>query len=170
MNRKVLWSSVLVIGLALVIIPLAISLPSKAAAGQRMLDNFRPIMQPGQVALTATYYDDVFTPLGKIVPMFGQLPPSMQQGFGQMLQQAKVDPAVFSRVPAGLAHYKPLVTTMQGNVDNYASVDSLPSFRLFTWFFVIPGVLIALLALAGLFTEGVRFHVPFHHGARPTPA
>ena len=135
-----------------------------------MLDNFRPIMQPDQVALTATYYYDVFTPLGKVVPMFGQLPPSMQQGFGQMLQQAKVDPAVFARVPAGLAHYKPLVTTMEGNVGNYASVDSLPSFRLFTWFFLIPGALIALLALAGLFSEGVRLHVPFHHGARPTPA
>lgn len=34
MNRKLLWA-VLVIGLALVIAPLAMSLPSKANAGER---------------------------------------------------------------------------------------------------------------------------------------
>jgi hypothetical protein len=39
---------------------------------------------------------------------------------------------------------------MQANVHNYAQVDSLPNFRLFTWFFEIPGVLIVVLALLGL--------------------
>ena len=61
---------------------------------------------------------------------------------------------MFANVPPGLAHYKPLVHVMQANVTNYEKVDSLPSFRLFTWFFVIPGVLLVLLAgwplLAGL--------------------
>src|SRR5690349_20071043 len=139
MKGKVLWSAVLVIGLALIVVPLAISLPSKASAGQRMLDGFRPIMQPDQVATTAMYYNDVFSPLGRLVPMFAWMPASMQQGFGSMLDQAKVDPSIFGQIPAGLAHYKPLVVTMQANVDNYRKVDSLPSFRLFTWFFVAPG-------------------------------
>ena len=53
MNRKVLWA-VLVVGLALVIMPLALGLPGKSAAGQRMLNNFRPIMQPDQVQVTAS--------------------------------------------------------------------------------------------------------------------
>ena len=52
---------------------------------------------------------------------------------------------IFKQVPAGLAWYKPLVTTMQGNVSDFKSVNALPSFRLFTWFFVIPGVLLVLL-------------------------
>src|ERR1700757_1419907 len=68
MNRKLLWA-VLVIGLALVIAPFAIGLPGKAAAGQRMLNGFQPIMQPNQVATTAYFYNDVFTPLGKVTPM-----------------------------------------------------------------------------------------------------
>jgi hypothetical protein len=168
MKSKVLWSAVLAIGLALVVVPLAISLPSKASAGQRMLDEFRPIMQPNQVAATAMYYNDVFTPLGRIVPMFAQMPASMQQGFGSMLQQAKVDPSVFAKIPAGLAHYKPLVTTMQANVDNYRQVDSLPSFRLFTWFFVAPGALLVLLSGFALFGGAIRFHDVRH--IRPTPA
>jgi hypothetical protein len=169
MKSKVLWSAVLAIGLALVIVPLAISLPSKAASGQRMLDGFRPIMQPDQVATTAMYYNDVFTPLGRLVPLFAQMPASMQQGFGSMMQQANVDPAVFGKIPAGLTHYKPLVSTMQANVDNYKSVDSLPSFRLFTWFFVVPGALLVLLSGVALFGDGVRRQLHITH-TRPTPA
>ena len=57
------------------------------------------------------------------------------------------------RCPAGLAHYQPLVTTMQANVDNYKQVNSLPDFRLFTVFFVVPGALLILLAGSGLFGE-----------------
>src|SRR5512132_2594126 len=68
MNRKATWA-VLVIGLALVIVPFAFGLPGKAAAGQRMMTGFQPIMQPDQVATTARYYNDVFVPLGTVTPM-----------------------------------------------------------------------------------------------------
>jgi hypothetical protein len=40
-----LWA-VLVIGVVLIVAPLAISLPSKATSGQKMLDAFHPLMQP----------------------------------------------------------------------------------------------------------------------------
>ena len=78
--------------------------------------------------------------------------------------------SIFQRVPAGLAHYKPLVTTMQANVDNFRQVNSLPDFRLFTWFFVVPGALLVLLAGWGLLGAGLAGRIVFHHGARPTPA
>src|SRR5206468_4215748 len=68
MNRKLLWA-VFAMGLALVIAPLALGLPGKTAAGQRMLNGFQPIMQPDQVATTARYYNQVFVPLGKVTPM-----------------------------------------------------------------------------------------------------
>src|SRR5712691_1437037 len=68
MNRKVLWA-VLAIGLALVIAPLAMGMPAKAAAGQRMMSGFQPIMQPDQVKTTAYYYNQVFVPLGTVTPM-----------------------------------------------------------------------------------------------------
>ena len=51
------------------IAPLALGLPGKAAAGQRMMSGFQPIMQPDQVATTARYYNDVFVPLGTVTPM-----------------------------------------------------------------------------------------------------
>jgi hypothetical protein len=42
-----------------------------------------------------------------------------------------------------------LLDTIQANAGNYRAVAALPSFRLFPWFFVVPGLLVALLALAG---------------------
>jgi hypothetical protein len=184
MNRKLLWA-VLAIGLALVIAPLAMGLPGKAAAGQRMLDGFQPIMQPDQVKTTAYYYDDVFVPLGRVTPMLSasnvhRLQASMEslpmqspamRTFGGLMGVMERNVGVFAQVPAGLAHYKPLVTTMQANVGDFAQVNSLPDFRLFTWFFVVPGALLVLLAGFGLFGRPLSAGFPFHHHrARPTPA
>jgi hypothetical protein len=221
MNRKVLWG-VLAIGLVLVITPFALSLPSKASAGERMMTGFQPIMQPDQVGTTARYYNDVFVPLGSVTPMmsaenvakfqaylkgFGgmqtdaaklvpllaqamnmtpaqvqammatQLPsmaamlqslPQMQRDFGGLLGTMQQNVGIFSQVPAGLDHYQPLVSTMQANVDNYEQVSSLPDFRLFTVFFIVPGLLLILLAGFGLY--GDRVVETFHHRAHPTPA
>ncbi len=77
---------------------------------------------------------------------------------------------IFSQVPAGLKHYQPLVTTMQANVDNYKQVNSLPDFRLFSVFFIVPGALLILLAGIGLLPAGAGRKIAFHHRARPTPA
>jgi len=94
--------------------------------------------------------------------------PTMQKDFASLIGLMSANTAVFAQVPAGLDWYQPLVTTMQANVADYKSVNSLPSFRLFTWFFVIPGVLLALLAGWGLWGDRLA-HIRLH-GAHPTPA
>ena len=168
--RAVLWS-VLAIGVALIVMPFAISLPGKASAGQRMINGFHPIMQPANVGTTVDYYNKTFVPLRPVSVLGNQLipeapkliatlskqlhmPPSQVQQFlgsqfpatAKLLQGLPKLQPVFTRVPPGLDHYLPLVTTMRANVDNYSKIDSLPDFRLFTWFFVVPGVLLAGLA------------------------
>ena len=56
-NRKLLFFwPVLIIGIALIVMPFAMSMPSKAGAGQDMLDNFRPIMQPDNVVSRRRQY------------------------------------------------------------------------------------------------------------------
>lgn len=204
MNRKVLWG-VLVIGVALLIAPFALSMPSKTAAGERMMSDFQPIMQPGQVKTTAYYYNSVFTPLGRVVPAMSaqnvakferyvaglrsaritpaqmqqlqaQFPqiaqmfrgmPVMLSDFQQLIGMMKANERIFAQVPGGLRHYKPLVTAMQGNVNDFKQVNSLPSFRLFTWFFVVPGALLVLLASVGLWWPTLEPRP--RHTARPTP-
>jgi hypothetical protein len=203
MYRKLLWAF-LAVGIALFALPLAISMPGKASAGEKMMQNFQPIMQPDQVRTTVRYYDEVFVPLGKVAPalnaqtvtkfqgylqgmggmqaegqklmaamaaqngmtlpqmqaymakeypsMTGLLQnmPAMQKDFGGLMTMMKQNTDVFAQVPAGLAHYKPLVQTMDTNVGNYDKVSSLPDFNLFTVFFMVPGALLALLATFGL--------------------
>ena len=77
--------------------------------------------------------------------------PQMQQDFGQLLGLMDANVAIFEQVPAGLDHYKPLVDTMEAEVENYDKVASLPNFTLFTWFFVVPGVLLVAMAAFALF-------------------
>jgi hypothetical protein len=203
MSRKLLWAF-LVIGVVLFTLPLVISMPGKAGAGETMMQNFQPIMQPAQVQTTVRYYNDVFVPLGKVAPAFNdgtvatfdgylkamaampaegeklmgslaqqygmtpaelqtvmaaeypaltgllQTMPQLQQDFGGLLTLMKQNTAVFAEVPAGLAHYKPLVNTMEANVGNYDQVSSLPNFNLFTVFFMVPGALLVVLAAYGL--------------------
>jgi hypothetical protein len=179
-TKSMFFWPILVIGVALIAMPFAMSMPGKAGAGQSMLDNFRPIMQPAQVQKTADYYYKTFVNLRPIAEAGPQLASESPKLIAALAQQLKMTPAqvgeflgsqfpamaglignipklvpVFANVPPGLDHYKPLVDVMQTNVTNYQKVDSLPSFRLFTWFFVIPGALLVLLAGVPLLT-GMR--------------
>ena len=52
--------------------------------------------------------------------------------------------------PTIVVDFNPMVATMSDNVDNYDAVAALPSFDLFPWFFVIPGALVAILALVAM--------------------
>jgi hypothetical protein len=203
MVRKLLWA-VGIVGALLIVAPFAIGLPDRAAGGEKMMVAFEPIMEKDNVEKTATYYYDVFVPLGEVVPAMSQenidtfkgyvagftalgvdaenmVPalaaamgmteeqvqgfldqefpamsqtlqalPQMETDFSNLVGLMDSNVAVFEQVPAGLTHYEPLVTTMTSQRTNYDKVAGLPDFRLFTWFFVVPGTLLVLLSAAGL--------------------
>jgi hypothetical protein len=77
--------------------------------------------------------------------LFGADCPAMTKPLGSFPRLLPV----LANVPPGLDTYTPLLTTMQDNVGNYAPVDSLPNMNLFTWFFVVPGVMLVLTAANG---------------------
>lgn len=64
--------------------------------------------------------------------------PQMARDFDGLLGVMSANVDIFQKVPPGLDHYKPLVTTMQRNVGTYHSVDALPRMSLFPWFFIVP--------------------------------
>lgn len=169
-----------------------------------MIDAFGPIMDQDNIDITATYYYEVFVPVGDVVPamtqenidrfngyldgstalcvdaentapasaavmqmpegnvyafMGEQFPamtdmleslPEMQIDFAGLLGLMGSNVAIFQQVPAGFGHYEPLVTTMQAEISIYNKVSSLPDFRIFTWFLVIPGVILTGIAVAAL--------------------
>ncbi|MGD1011613.1 MAG: hypothetical protein ABR925_03645 [Acidimicrobiales bacterium] len=174
MTRKVLWP-VLVIGIFLIVLPFAISMPSKTSDGQTMLNQFHPIMQPSSVNTAANYYYNTFVPLRTVAAEGLQATPEVPQLISGLALELKMTPAqveqflgadfpamakllmglphltkVFSNVSPGLSAYKPNLIAMQNNVHNYAQIDSMPSMNLLTWFFVVPGALLVLLAGLGL--------------------
>jgi hypothetical protein len=169
MARKLLWP-VLAIGVLLIVLPFAFQLPSRTAAGDRMMKDFQPLMSASHVRQTADYYNNVFVPLGTVATRFtgAASNPQMQKQLTPLMPMLQPVIPVFRQVPAGLAWYKPLVTTMQGNVNDFKSVNALPAFRLFTLFFVVPGVLLVLIAGFGLWEA--RLEQVHLHRAHPTPA
>jgi hypothetical protein len=100
-------------------------------------------------AQAADYISTEFPAMAQMM----QALPQMQEDFTSLLGLMAANVTIFEQVPGGLAHYEPLVTTMQEQQSNYTSVASLPDFRAFTWMFVIPGVALVLLALIGLLNE-----------------
>lgn len=71
MAHKLMWA-VLLGGVMLIAAPFAIGFPDKADGGQNMIDAFGPIMDQDNVDITATYYYEVFVPLGDVVPTMTQ--------------------------------------------------------------------------------------------------
>ena len=184
MNGKALWWGVLVIGVALIVAPLAMGLPGKSAAGERMINDFQPIMAPDQVQKTANYYYNVFVPLGQITPMYTnanatkfqnyltgmqaaglQIPPAAAKDFTQLVGSMKQAVPIASQVPAGLAHYKPLVTAMQGNVNDFDKLSSLPKFTPVHLVLRVPGTC-SCCSRASASTQTDAVHLR-HHKAHP---
>lgn len=58
--RRLIVIVLLLIGVGLIVAPLSMSMFSRSSDGQKMVNDFRPIMQPANVETTAMYYDDVF--------------------------------------------------------------------------------------------------------------
>jgi hypothetical protein len=61
--RRITLSLFIATGVALIIAPLSMSMFSRSSNGEKMVNSFRPIMQPAHVATTADYYNNVFTKL-----------------------------------------------------------------------------------------------------------
>jgi hypothetical protein len=138
------------IGLALVIMPLGFGMFGKTPKGAVMIAGFKPYMTPARLngyqselhqinagvrqtdTSVATYLNgDVSSPKA-----FASTYPE----FASFDQQW---PAIDSKMTG-------LMSEVQRNLGNYRDVAALPSFRLFPWFFVIPGLLIAGGAIAAL--------------------
>jgi len=66
MTRRAFYWPILIIGVLFIVLPFAISMPSKTSAGQKMLNNFHPIMQRASVNTAVDYYNQTFLPLKQV--------------------------------------------------------------------------------------------------------
>ncbi len=137
------------IGVGLVAAPAVFGMFAKAPKGGEMMGAFEQIETRENVATIQGYFATMATGQGAL--RLDVVPALEKQG---------LSPAeVAARYPATTAlnedwvhvlnDMTPMIGAMSDNVDNYEAVRSLPPFPLFPWFFVVPGVLVVVLALAG---------------------
>jgi hypothetical protein len=146
------WAVVVVaiIGLGLVVAPFAFGMFSRAPKGAAMLSGFKPYM-------TTARLDGYQRELREINAGVRQT----DDGVARYLQASGADPQGFAVAHPAFAAFDRqwpsidstmtgLMDEVQGNLGNYRAVAALPSFRLFPWFFVIPGALITAVAVGAL--------------------
>ncbi len=143
--RPALWV-LFGLGIAVAAAPVAFQMFDRAPKGADMIEDFRPMMTRERVQAVQGYFVTLGAAEGQL--RANALP---------LLVEAGGDPTEFPAIsqwsadwPAILTNFNPMVATMSDNVDNYEAVDALPSFDLFPWFFVIPGVLVAVLAAVAM--------------------
>jgi len=130
------------IGIGLVLAPVAFQMFERAPKGGEMIDDFRPLMTRPRVQNIQGY----FVTLGAGE---GQLRNVLILGALANGNEASDFPAVAAFSDdwqAIVTDFAPMIGVMSDNVENFEAVDALPDFPLFPWFFVIPGVLLVVLA------------------------
>jgi hypothetical protein len=126
----------------------------RAPEGADMISAFEPYMQANRVESFRGDLHDISAyaaELDKQVPaaLYPEAPTPAAQRQKMLENNAQV--AIFSQQWKDVDKtFNTLIGKIEANEDNYQAVSSLPSFNLFPWFFLIPGGLLAFLAVAGL--------------------
>jgi hypothetical protein len=145
--RWLRWSAV-VVGLVLVLIPIAFQMFTRAPKGAEMMGTFKTIETSAHLERIDGYMSAIAGGQG-LVQL--QLVPALRHAG---LSQAQIDtryPQLTNGLDAHWIHIlndmTPMLAAMGNNIGNYHAISSLPSFRLFPWFFLLPGVIVIALAL-----------------------
>lgn len=130
------------LGLGLVAAPVVFQMFTRAPEGARMIDDFRPFMTTEKVQTIQGYF--LVIGAGE-----GNLRNDVLPALGDDIEVPRLREfsAEWPRISNDMA---PMIGAMSDNVDNYQAVDALPSFALFPWFFVAPGLLIGGLGVTEL--------------------
>jgi hypothetical protein len=145
-QRRWALIAIAVIGVALIAMPAAFGMFTKAPKGAAMIGQFKPFM-------TTARLDGYQRELKEINAGVRQADTGVATQLDGVGGRAAFDAnyptfASFDQQwPQIDSVMTSLMNEVQGNQGNYEAVAALPSFRLFPWFFVIPGVL--LLGIAG---------------------
>jgi len=139
MLRRAALGVLLVIGLGLIVAPLAMSMFPRANKGEQMVNDFRPIMQPANVKTTADYYYNTFTKLRPIALAMNAQTATTLKGYSQgitamMRDLAKMPPAqqqALARQYPAMAQMLKGLPQMQKTLDGFTAMiaGNLQTFR-----------------------------------------
>jgi len=146
------WAAVatLVVGSGLALAPVAFQMFERAPLGGDMIDDFEPYMTRAKIDTFRGYMADIDAAVTEAADLKAA---TVDQGD---VSAAEYDTAYVS-VTKLVADWQTidadmgdLLDRMDNNMGNYRAVAALPSFDLFPWFFVGPGVIVVGLSVAAL--------------------
>jgi hypothetical protein len=143
----------IVLGAALIIMPFAFTMFSRAPKGAAMLSQFKPFMTTARLN---GFQEDIRQINAGVHQADTGVATFLTARSGGGAARAQFDAAYptfaqFSGQWGAIdAQMTDLLDKVQGNLPNYEAVAALPSFTLFPLFFVIPGALVLFLAGASL--------------------
>lgn len=129
----------LAVGVGLVGAPFAFQMFTRAPEGGDMIDAFEPFMRDARIEAFQAQMGVIDAAVAEAGT---QLDGSQQQdrSTAELLRQW----------PSIDADMSDMLATMRDDVPKYRAVAALPPFPLFPWFFVAPGVLVAVSSLWGI--------------------
>src|SRR5688500_2750977 len=151
--------AVLVIDLGLLAAPFIfqmMALDNRAPAGGEMIDQFRPYMSEARITKFDGFMDLInraeqsYKSDPRPVVAGAQRNAAQQSALGQVddwTTKWEGDEGIFADMGG-------ILRDVRANLDNFKAVDNLPPFWMFPFFFIMPGLIIALLARAAL--RGMR--------------
>jgi hypothetical protein len=148
-----------VLGVALIVMPAAFGMFARAPKGAVMIGEFRPFMTSSRLDGFQQDMSEVNagvqqSQLSVGAYLTGSSTPDL--GGGAAFRTEFPSFASFAGQWGAIdADMTGLLDRVQANLGNYEAVAALPSFRLFPWFFVVPGVLVLVL-VATLFVSSRR--------------
>ncbi len=141
-TRRWPLAAAMMIGFGLIIAPFAFGMFERAPLGGDMIDDFEPYMVETKIAEFRGYMTRIdaavteSTGLRDAIVAGGSM---TEDNYGVQFMFAQQLSDEWATINTDMAD---LLDRMDSNMDNYAAVAALPSFDLFPWFFVIPGVIV----------------------------
>lgn len=116
---------------------------NRAFKGKDMINDFKPIMTEEKISTIQRYFLDIGPAEGAmradLIPLARSQSPSVE--FPAVASLSEQWPHISSELAEFLG-------AMVDNLDRYSGVKALPPFSLFPFFFILPGLLVAGLALS----------------------
>jgi hypothetical protein len=140
------------LGIALIAMPAVFQMFDRAPKGARMITAFHPYMTPARLSGYQTEMGQINAGVREGATKVAARAFGSSTSGGQARFAARAPDFVeFEHQWAGIyPDMSGMLSTIQRNVGNYRAVAALPSFTLFPWFFVIPGLLVLGLLGIGL--------------------
>jgi hypothetical protein len=146
------WASavIAVIGVALVVMPFAFNMFNRTPKGAAMIAGFKPYMTTARLSGYQSELQQIGTGVRQTdTSVAAYLGGGTANRFAFQTEYPNFT-SFDQQWPAIDSKMTDLMDRVQANLGNYLAVAALPSFKLFPWFFVIPGALIAACAIAAL--------------------